>query len=376
MNIDQLIVQVEALNIPEDDPRREKMKTALINAQSRLESPKDVVMKLFPQHLEMALLRVGVELGLFKHLVEKQNQDVSLEDLASKTGVSPGFLVRILRFLSSTKVVEESGLGQYRANNKTHIMAGEIAEAAIIQIFDIHGPPTQCLPQFLLETNYQEINNPTSTPFQKGFNTDLACFDWLSQRSQLFGSMQTLMTAFQSSDWLQNFETLDTIITSYLDEAPSNTNGNQRPLFVDVGGGHGHQCRSLLKKYPALSSRKGSIVLQDLPQSLDGVDVNNLEVMSHDFFTAQPVKGAQIYYLRRIMHDWPNQSCIDILSHLAASMSSDSMIMIDEVILPVTKVPWFAAAADMAMMTVFGAKERDVKEWGALAGAVNLTSKL
>lgn len=62
-----------------------------------------------------------------------------------------------------------------------------------------------------------------------------------------------------------------------------------RPVFVDVGGGTGHQCIAVKQKFPDLSGR---IVLQDLPAPISEAKLpNGIEKMVYDFFTRQPVKG-------------------------------------------------------------------------------------
>jgi demethylsterigmatocystin 6-O-methyltransferase len=72
---------------------------------------------------------------------------------------------------------------------------------------------------------------------------------------------------------------------------------------VDVGGGHGHQCIQLGKKYPALSGR---LVLQDLPAAVDKLPlIEGVKVQAHDFFVEQPVTG-QLPFLPSIARS--NQS--------------------------------------------------------------------
>lgn len=38
--------------------------------------------------------------------------------------------------------------------------------------------------------------------------------------------------------------------------------------------------------------------------------------------------------MHKIMHDWPDRECIQILSHLRDAMSPESRIFINDVILP------------------------------------------
>lgn len=64
---------------------------------------------------------------------------------------------------------------------------------------------------------------------------------------------------------------------------------SERALFVDVGGSIGHQCARLKQKFPDL---KGRIVLQDLEETIKNAPpIEGVEMMSHDFFKAQPIKG-------------------------------------------------------------------------------------
>lgn len=56
-----------------------------------------------------------------------------------------------------------------------------------------------------------------------------------------------------------------------------------RPLVVDVGGSKGHDLEEFLERHPDIT--KGSLVLQDLPEVLDGLAVNPaITVCPHDLF--------------------------------------------------------------------------------------------
>jgi len=65
----------------------------------------------------------------------------------------------------------------------------------------------------------------------------------------------------------------------------------QDVLLVDVGGGKGHDLERFSQRFPAASGR---LVLQDLPTTLDGVAELgvNIEVLPHDFFGVQPIRGS------------------------------------------------------------------------------------
>lgn len=58
-------------------------------------------------------------------------------------------------------------------------------------------------------------------------------------------------------------------------------------MFVDIGGGMGHEGLALKKRYPNLPGR---FVNQDLPQIVSDQKLHGIESIAHDFFTPQPLK--------------------------------------------------------------------------------------
>jgi len=74
----------------------------------------------------------------------------------------------------------------------------------------------------------------------------------------------------------------------------------ERVLYVNVGGGIGHQCAEFRNKYPA-SQIPGRVVLQDLPATIErALPTEGVENMAHDFFQPQPVKGRFLSPLRPV----------------------------------------------------------------------------
>jgi len=63
-------------------------------------------------------------------------------------------------------------------------------------------------------------------------------------------------------------------------------------LFVDIGGGNGHQYEELLNKYPDL---QGRVIIEDQERVIKHVTVGkNVERLTDDYITEQPVRGANI----------------------------------------------------------------------------------
>jgi len=53
----------------------------------------------------------------------------------------------------------------------------------------------------------------------------------------------------------------------------------------------------------------------------------------NDFFKDQPIKGADIYYMRMILHDWADSYCLQILKRLREAAAPNSKLLIVESIM-------------------------------------------
>ncbi|KAL8824799.1 MAG: hypothetical protein Q9191_004810 [Dirinaria sp. TL-2023a] len=339
--MDAIGPQVLELAKDADDVGRSKIIMNLRDLQRAIETPMDSFFHIFNSHMQTAVIYVGVELGLFKELAKENAGSMTAIQLAEKTRASPQLLG-----------------------------SSDISLRLKYFSLDTYGPVAQALPSFLEENKYQDITDNRKTPFQRGHRTEQSAFEWLSQQPKLFGALQLLMGGLQSNDWIIGFDLLDQAAQAVTASQPGLS---EKPFLVDVGGGHGHQCKQILDKYPSL---KGRLILQDLSQAVDKLPpIDGVRIVAQNFFEKQVVealKGATFYYLRRVMHDWPDASAAKILQHLKAAMNADSKILIDEVVLPEMNVHWHAAMADICMGFAFGGKERTRRQWEDLVEEAGL----
>jgi demethylsterigmatocystin 6-O-methyltransferase len=70
--------------------------------------------------------------------------------------------------------------------------------------------------------------------------------------------------------------------------------------------------------------------------------------------------------MRAVLHDWPDHLARKMLSHIKAAMSKDSVLLIDEMVLPDVAVYSHVAAIDLAMMCATGSTERTESQWKTL----------
>lgn len=140
-----------------------------------------------------------------------------------------------------------------------------------------------------------------------------------------------------------------------------------------VGGSGGHVSIDLAFAFPDLK-----FIVQDLPETIANSQSNlashpasiasRISYQAHDFFSPQPVKNADVYLLRTILHDWPTTAAISILINLVNAMPPKGRIVIMDTVLPLPgTVPRLQEAMlrvrDLTMMQAFNSKERELSDW-------------
>ncbi|KAF8066927.1 O-methyltransferase [Lyophyllum atratum] len=190
-------------------------------------------------------------------------------------------------------------------------------------------------------------------------------------------------------------------------------------VIVDVGGGIGSTSMLLANAFarstPSTADEElgFKFVIQDrevvvemgekawrakCPELLDS---GMARFQVHDFFTAQPIKDAAVFFLRVILHDWPDAQARLILLRLREAATPDTKLVLADFVLPLACVdvdapgdgegvlegvegaesmlapaPLLAnlgkASAnaywmDLTMQVTFNAQERTLRETAALA---------
>nr|QKG86290.1 O-methyltransferase [Aspergillus sp. FM242] len=99
-------------------------------------------------------------------------------------------------------------------------------------------------------------------------------------------------------------------------------------------------------------------------------------VDAHNFFEDQPYKGANVYLLRMILHDWPMREATSILKRLLPALKKSTRIIIMDTVLPRPgSIPSaeerLLRARDMTMLQAFNSLERDLDDWKELLKGVD-----
>jgi len=206
---------------------------------------------------------------------------------------------------------------------------------------------------------YKNPEDAYNAPFQLAYNTKSHYFEWLSQNptiQEVFNSVMTQSQQYRGADWFKIYP-----VQQMLQVSPD------RVLLVDIGGGVGHDIMAFKKHFPDLP---GKLVLQDLPQVIDTIKEplpEGITAIGYNMFEPQPISGARAYYMRTVLHDYPDEQALESLARIQDAMTEDSVLFVHEhTMSDDLNVPPLAATLDIHMMELFSSLERTEKEWVAL----------
>lgn len=138
---------------------------------------------------------------------------------------------------------------------------------------------------------------------------------------------------------------------------------------------------------PVLEQAEQEVWPKENPKALEEKRVSFME---HDFFKLNPVRNADVYWLRYILHDWSDDYCIKILSAIRESMGPNSRILVcDQVMNTTLGCPELTPAPtplpanygyyaryshqrDLAMMAIINGIERTPDQFRSIVDAAGL----
>jgi trans-aconitate methyltransferase len=140
---------------------------------------------------------------------------------------------------------------------------------------------------------------------------------------------------------------------------------------VDVGGGRGALLAAVLERHPHLT---GTVF--DLPQAVatqapTAALESRWSAVSGSFFDEVP--EADAYLVKAILHDWPDDRCVEILRSCARGLRPGGAVLVVEMVLGRPGYEVLAAFSDLNMLVMPGGRERTEQEYAALFAAAGLT---
>jgi len=357
-DVSQVLAGIKSLiaNPPQDKATRLELYESLKDLSTVIEDPHDTIFRIVYAPLTLTYGVVASDLNIFE-LLAKSDKPLTVASLAETQKCDPVLMGRILRYLSSQRLVTEVDEDTFTANNITHTLSQPGFAAGMRHNFEVHMPCMTKIPHFLADTKYANPSDAMHSAFQIAHQTDLPAFVWGLSKPKLVEDMIMWMGAVygdRPTTWLDAYDMSKHCEGSTAEDV----------IFVDVAGNVGHQCALLKAKLPEL---KGRVILEDLPQVVpQAIPVPGLEAIGLDMWQGQPIKGAKTYYMRMILHDYPDEKAIALLKLQAEAMSADSVLIIDELVVPNKGAHGHATQFDLTMLASLASIERTEKQWISL----------
>jgi hypothetical protein len=291
------------------------------------------------------------ELGIADHLAERAR---TAAELARLTGTNEEFLRRLLRYLSSEGVFEERDGDLFALTERSHWLRSEIPGS--IRARAVY---TGSAMSWMAWGSMIECLKTGKSGFLAAFGQDI--FDHIREHPKSAATFNAFMAA-------QTTASGAAILDAY-------SFAGVREM-VDVGGGHGALIAAVLR---ANSEMRG--ILFDMPEvistagpALEKADVaDRCRTVSGDFFSSSVPAGADLYALKFILHDWPDDKCIAILRNCRGAMAPGGKVLIVEFVVPENRGPHISKFMDINMMVnTPGGRERTERQFTQLLAAAGL----
>ena len=146
-------------------------------------------------------------------------------------------------------------------------------------------------PEYLQKVGWKSPTEPHDGFLQYAHQTKSGVFEFLMEHPSLFADFNLFMgnTMGSREYWSDWYKVEERLLNDFDPRMGS-------ALLVDIGGGKGHDLQAFRDKFESeVVKRQGKLVLQELKAVIDGIQVGDLgtdiQVMEHDFFKPQPIKG-------------------------------------------------------------------------------------
>lgn len=294
-------------------------------------------------YVNTQLVYIVAQLGLADLLV---NGPQSSATLSAELGIALDTLHRLLRGCVANGLLNE-------------VDGGRFAATPLIQLLESARPDS--LRDYAILTG--ELWYPAwgrlfaalqtgETPFEQVFGMDY--YSYLAQNPALGIRFQT----FMQIRIVQNARSLTHIYDF-----------STAKLVVDIGGGNGTLLQQLLEANPHLQG-----ILYDLPEVIKAnqkrVELQLLgsrcQLISGDYLQQVPA-GGDHYVLSRVLHNWSDDQCLQILRNCLAAMPPASRLLILEQVIPERlQGPLPSIESDLMMLVFLRAQERTLADYERL----------
>ncbi|EGR46686.1 uncharacterized protein TRIREDRAFT_65711 [Trichoderma reesei QM6a] len=301
------------------------------------------------------------------------NAPIKLTELQSKTPLEPVHLARALRHAMTNNIFCEPSPGYIAHTAHSRMLAQDESLQAWVGYNAEDNFPAAGHVLEALEAHPEATSN-LYTGFNYAFNT-------VGKESMFATIYKDPVKAKRFAHAMRSFSHGEGYEVSYFVDNYDLSEVNERGgTFVDVGGSHGFVSVELAKRWKNIN-----FIVEDLPKTIetapqpicdDKTVAQRISLQVHDFFQEQPVKGADVYYFRWILHNHAKPYAVSILRNLIPALKPGARVVINDYCIrdPGSENAWdekLLRNMDMIMGALLNAQERDEQEFRELFEAAD-----
>jgi|KBSMisStaDraftv2_1062788.scaffolds.fasta_scaffold101710_2 O-methyltransferase domain len=267
-------------------------------------------------------------------------------ELAEASKANAAMLHRLLRFLASTGIFEETD-GAWSLTPLADLLRSDVPASARAGA-RMFGRCASAIAH--LGENVRSGTCAYSLAFGKPI------FEDLGDKPEDAAIFDAAMKSFHGGE-------TDAVLNAYSYEGVS--------VLADIGCGSGEVMAATLRRYPAMRGilfDQGHVMARTEPNLRSAGVADRCDMRSGSFFEAVPA-GADAYTMRHIIHDWQDDLCFKILGNIRRVIPAAGRLLIVETVVPDGNEQSPSKLFDMIMMMVPDGMERTEAQFRALLGA-------
>ncbi|CAK5264086.1 unnamed protein product, partial [Mycena citricolor] len=312
-------------------------------------TPVETVMEYSMLYHLPSCLRAAIESNVVEIVGRAGPKGIHIHDIARINGTSPQKLGRILRLLANHHIFREIRRDVFCANRLSSVLdSGKSLEkldanpqaryenssgvAALVVMHADEGLKSSAfLTEAFLSPCTAHSTQATDSPWNIAFQTNMFIFDYYDKPKKAhlkvrFSSAMACSTRLEPpAAILAGFDWTKLPVSA---------------TVVDVGGGVGATSLIIAKNVPHLN-----LVVQDRTSVIsvahkywpyEMIASGRVRLQEHDFFSAQPIRDADVFLLRWIMHDYDDTKAWEILQNLREAATSSTKLVTVDILMPHT----------------------------------------
>ena len=251
-------------------------------------------------------------------------EEISYAEIARKAGVDEERCTRVLRMIMTNNVFHEPRAGYVSHTSASKLLLVPNMRDSIGYITEEGFVGSSRISATVEKFGASQERN--AAPWNLGHGVDQPIFEFFEtdpvRMKRFFGNMDNV-------GGLESYN-INHLVNGY------NWKALGKGTVVDVGGNTGHCSFAIATIAPELR-----FIVQDLDKVVEGVKERTMdqkseriEFQAHNFFKPQHVKGAEVYLLRFICHDYSDKYAARILENLVPAMGPNSRILLMDGIMP------------------------------------------